>query len=450
MESKYRIAIVGSGPSGFFTADNLLRLCQDCEIDMFEKYPDPFGLVRRGVAPDNPKIRSVTKAFDDIAKNDRFAYFGNVEVGVDISLVELMDYYHAVVLASGMETSQRLCIPGEDLPGSYTASSIVGWYNCHPVYSSLNVYFSGERAVIIGMGNVALDVARILLKHWSDLQSTDISSKALKDLELSKINTVYIVGRRGPTQVKFRENELLALEEIPDLDIVVSQEDLELNIASQSEMENSISIQRIYKWFLQFAQREIKHQKKLHFLFYRYPIRIIGNGGVEGIVFEKTQLVGEPFQQKAVGTGVVEKLDCDYVIASIGYRGNIIPGVPYDERSGTIPNIQGRVYDGQEIRKGLYVVGWAKRGPVGLIGHNKPDSAETAKCVLEDLPSLGTKEIRSREDLIRLLENKGIRYVTFEEWKKVDEMEIQLGTHVGKVRERFRSKFEILKFLEKM
>ncbi|MGC8739391.1 MAG: NADP oxidoreductase [Candidatus Hydrogenedens sp.] len=437
METKYRIGIIGSGPSGFFSAEHILRLHPDCEIDMYERYPDPFGLVRKGVAPDNPNIRNVSKAFDIIAENKRFAYFGNVDVGIDITLAELQNYYDAIIIACGMETSQRLEIPGEDLAGSYTASSIVGWYNCHPVYHSLDIKLEGKRAVIIGMGNVALDVARILCRPVSELSKTDISNHAIKVLGESKLKEVYIVGRRGPTQAKFKENELLSLEEVGDTDIIIEPSELEINESSREEMTNHPSIQRMFEYFKKFSMNKVQKNRQIYFTFLRSPIRIVGDGKVEQIMFEKNVLEGLPYKQRAVGTGIIEKMDCDYVISSIGYRGNRFPGLPYDETKGVIPNRNGRVVKNDEIVPGIYVTGWIKRGPVGLIGHNKPDSLETVKNLLDDLSQLKENKQGSREDVIKLLKSKNIQFINYDDWKRIDSSEIERGKIIRKIRERF-------------
>ncbi len=444
----YRIGIVGSGPSGFFSAEHLLRMCNDCEVDIFERYYDPFGLVRKGVAPDNPKIREVSKAFDNIANNPRFAYFGNVDVGKDISIQELLNYYDAIIIACGMETSQRLGIPGEDLPGSYTASSIVGWYNCHPVYKSLDINLNVKTVVIVGMGNVALDVARILLRKVEQLKPTDISIPALEELASSKIEEVYIVGRRGPAQAKFKENELLMLNELSDVDIIVNPEELKLNEASKKEVESNPSIERMGKFFNEFGGTERKKSKAIHFLFYRTPIRIIGNGKVEEIVFEKNKLIGEPFNQKVEGTGQIDTIPCGMVVASIGYRGNIIPGVPFDDRKGIIPNDKGRVVRNGEVLKRIYVTGWIKKGPIGLIGHNRSDSLETVTNLLEDLPTLERCKYPKREDVINYLKSKNIQFITYSDWKKIDEYEIQKGKMKGKIRDRIYSLDEVWRILE--
>lgn len=446
---KYRIGIVGSGPSGFFSAEHLLRMCEECEIDMFERYFDPFGLVRKGVAPDNPKIREVTKAFDNVAKNERFAYFGNVEIGKDISIGEMLNFYDAIILACGMETSQRLGIPGEDLPGSYTASSIVGWYNCHPVYRSLDIALEGRVAVIVGMGNVALDVARILLRATEELRPTDISNEALEKLEKSKIEEVYIVGRRGPAQAKFKENELQTLKGLSNIDIIVREEELTLNEASIKEVENNVSVKRVVEFFKEYTNLRRKNSKAIHFLFYRTPVRINGRGKVEEIVFEKNRLVGEPFNQKSEGTGVVDNIRCDMVISSIGYRGNILPGIPFDEIKGIIPNEKGRVVRNGRILERIYVTGWIKRGPVGLIGHNRADSLETVGCLLEDLPKLERCTIPNREEFIKFLNHKGIKFITYSDWKKIDEYEQRQGKLKGKLRERICSIDEVWEILGK-
>ena len=442
---KYRIGVVGSGPSGFFSTEHILRLHPDCEIDIYERYPDPFGLVRKGVAPDNPNIRNVSKAFDLIASNERVAYFGNVDVGIDITLSELQNYYDTIILACGMETSQRLGIPGEDLPGCFTASSVVGWYNCHPVYHSLNIKLDGERVVIIGMGNVALDVARILCRPVSELSKTDISNIAIDVLRKSKVKEVHIIGRRGPAQAKFKENELLSMEEVGDTDIIIDPSELELNEISKEEINNNLSTQRMFEFFKKFATNNPQKRRQIYFSFLKSPIRILGNGKVEQVMFERNALEGPVNNQKSIGTGIIEKLDCSFVISCIGYKGNRFPGLPYDENKGIIPNKNGRVVKNMEIVSGLYVTGWIKRGPIGLIGHNKPDSLETVKNMLEDLKQKQKHKNISREDIIQLLKSKNINFITYEEWKKIDSSEIKRGELMGKIRDRFCTPEEMLK-----
>ncbi len=442
---KYRIGVVGSGPSGFFSTEHILRLHPDCEIDIYERYPDPFGLVRKGVAPDNPNIRNVSKAFDLIASNERVAYFGNVDVGIDITLSELQNYYDTIILACGMETSQRLGIPGEDLPGCFTASSVVGWYNCHPVYHSLNIKLDGERVVIIGMGNVALDVARILCRPVSELSKTDISNIAIDVLRKSKVKEVHIIGRRGPAQAKFKENELLSMEEVGDTDIIIDPSELELNEISKEEINNNPSTQRMFEFFKKFATNNPQKRRQIYFSFLKSPIRILGNGKVEQVMFERNALEGPVNNQKSIGTGIIEKLDCSFVISCIGYKGNRFPGLPYDENKGIIPNKNGRVVKNMEIVSGLYVTGWIKRGPIGLIGHNKPDSLETVKNMLEDLKQKQKHKNISREDIIQLLKSKNINFITYEEWKKIDSSEIKRGELMGKIRDRFCTPEEMLK-----
>ncbi len=448
-ERKYRIAIIGSGPSGFFAAEHLFRLNKVCEVDMYERYPDPFGLVRRGVSPDSPKIRNVSRAFDLIAQNQRFAYFGNVDVGVDISLEELRRFYDVIILACGMETSQRMGIPGEDLPGCYTASAIVGWYNCHPVYHSLNIKLDEERAVIVGMGNVALDVARILCRPVNELYSTDISNKTIETLKNSKLKEIFIVGRRGPAQTKFKENELLAMEDIGDTDIIINPDELKLNRTSQEEVDSNSSLQRIFKIFSKFACNKPKKSKQIYITFLKTPIRIVGNGKVEQIMLEKNILEGPKNRQYPVGTSNIEMLSCNYVISCVGYRGNKFPGIPFDETRGIIPNKNGRVIKNDEIIPGIYVTGWIKRGPVGLIGHNKPDSLETVQNLLEDIPNLRPCLYPSRDDLIQFLNTNGINFITYEEWKKIDAVEIEKGKKLGKIRDRFCISEEMLKVISK-
>jgi ferredoxin--NADP+ reductase len=435
-----RIAIVGSGPGGFYAAEALLAAPAPVEVDMFEALPAPFGLVRYGVAPDHEKIKNITARYEKTAAQPGFAFFGNVVVGRDVTVEELRRYYHAVIFACGAQTDRRLGVPGEDLPGSYTATEFVAWYNAHPDYRERTFDLTHERVVVIGQGNVAVDVARILCKTVDELKDTDIAAHALEELARSRVREVWMVGRRGPVQAAFTPPEIKELGELSDCDTVVDLGELELNEASRAELEvlKWRDAQKNYELLAKLADRTARGAgRRLRIAFYRGPKAIEGERRVEAIVLERNQLTGEPGAQRASGTGVTERIECGAVFRSVGYRGVPIAGVPFDEKAAVFPNVEGRITRDGAVVPGLYAVGWIKRGPSGVIGTNKPDSFETVKHVLADAPSLPRPAEASREAVARLLESRGVCPVSYEDWKRIDAAETARGAAVGKPREKF-------------
>jgi len=439
-----RVVIVGSGPGGFYAAEALLASeAPRVEVDMIEALPAPFGLVRYGVAPDHPKIKTIIARYEKTAEHASFAFLGNTEVGRDLSVDELRRFYDAVVFASGAQTDRRLGIPGEDLPGSYTATEFVAWYNGHPAYQDRVFDLSCDCAVVIGQGNVAVDVARILAKTTDELAQTDITAQALDVLAESKLREIRMVGRRGPVQAAFTPVELKELGELADADVVVDARDLELNDASRAEIE-------VLKWrdarknvdiLREFAAREpAGKSRRLVIPFFRSPKEFRGHE----LVLEHNALSGEAGSQKAAGTGVLETVACGALFRSVGYRGIPIAGVPFDERAGIIPNVEGRVVENGSPVAGLYVVGWIKRGPSGVIGTNKPDASETVKHLLADAPSLAAASEPSREAVLDLLASRGVRVVSYAQWRAIDAAEVARGAAVGKPREKFVDVDEML------
>ncbi len=439
-----RVAIVGSGPSGFYAAEGLLASqTPRVEVDMIEALPAPFGLVRYGVAPDHPKIKTIIARYEKSAENPSFAFLGNTEVGRDISVDELRRYYDAIVFASGAQTDRRLGIPGEDLPGSYTATEFVAWYNGHPAYQDRAFDLSCDCAVVIGQGNVAVDVARILAKTTDELAQTDITARALEVLAESKLREIRMVGRRGPVQGAFTPVELKELGELKDADVVVDPHDLELNDASRAEIE-------VLKWrdakknveiLREFAARPLSGKaRKLVIPFYRSPKEF----RVDELLLEHNTLTGDAGAQRAVGTGHVETVACGALFRSVGYRGIPIAGVPFDEKAGIVPNLEGRVVKDGEPVPGLYVVGWIKRGPSGVIGTNKPDANETVKHLLADSPALAPAPEPSREAVLELLAARDVRVVSYAQWRAIDAAEVARGAVAGKPREKFVDVDEML------
>ena len=444
-----RVAIIGSGPSGFYAADPLLKSDRVCLVDMFDRLPTPFGLVRGGVAPDHPKIRSVTKVYERIADRPGFRFFGNVTIGKDLLVPELRQHYDAIIFAHGAETDRGLGIQGEDLPGSYTATSFVGWYNGHPDYRDAQFDLSQEVAVIVGVGNVAMDVARVLAKTVDELKTTDIAAHALEALAESKVRAIHVIGRRGPAQAAFTPLELKEMGHLAACQPVVDPKSLELGPLCQEELSDN-NKRRNLELLAEYAAAEDRGApRKMYFRFLESPLEIGGNGRVESILLGKNRLEGaEPFKQWAASTGESEALPCGLVFRSIGYKGIPMPDVPFDTKRGVIPNFEGRVTDGAGIVPGLYAAGWIKRGPSGIIGTNKPDSLETVERLWEDLPSLRPCPERDPDAIVRLLDAGAVRYVTMEDWRAIDAAEQARGATTGKPRERFTRIDEMLDALQ--
>jgi ferredoxin--NADP+ reductase len=442
-----RVAIVGSGPSGFYAAEALFESEAEVLVDMFDQLPAPFGLVRYGVAPDHGKIKNVIKVYEKTASNPAFSFFGNVNVGINITLDELRRFYDAIIFASGAQSDRHLGIPGEDLAGSHAATEFVAWYNGHPDYVDRTFDLSCETAIVVGVGNVAVDVARILAKTAEELEHTDISEHALEVLAESKIRHVHLVGRRGPVQAKFTPQELKELGELGSCDLVLEENALELNPESQAELDDPKNSQarKLMKLLRGFAARPAPSKPKRLFLhFLESPIEIVGDGRVSRVILERNALTGDPGNQKSSGTGKTESLDCGIIFRSVGYRGIPIPGVPFHERWGVIPNEDGRVIDDGKPVPGLYTSGWIKRGPSGIIGTNKPDSIATVRALLADLKTLEPCPDRDSRRLRDLLETNGVRIVDYETWKKIDAAEIERGKAKGKPREKFATVEEML------
>ncbi len=449
-ERPLRVAIIGSGPSGFYAAAPLQKSEVVCTIDMFDRLPTPFGLVRGGVAPDHPKIRNVTKVYEKTALEEGFRFFGNVMVGRDISIEELRMYYDAIIFACGAETDRRLGIPGEDLPGSYTATSFVGWYNGHPDYRHLPFDLTGEVAMVVGVGNVAMDVARVLAKTVDELKSTDIAQHALEALAESKIREIHIVGRRGPVQAAYTSAELKEMGELDDCEPVVNPEDLVLNPVSEQELTDNTK-RRNMELLHEYANRKpnLSKKRRMHFRFLESPVEIQGADKVTSVLMVKNELTGdEPFMQRAKATSNTFEFPCDIIFRSIGYRGVAILGVPFDENMGLMPNVEGRIVENGEVLAGMYAVGWIKRGPSGIIGTNKPDSLETVTKLLEDVESLPSCPQPDSNAVIQLLQSRGVRVVDMDGWSKIDAAEIERGKLFGKPRERFTAIAEMLEVLD--
>ena len=444
-QNPLRVAIVGSGPAGFYAAAALLKAGRKTgrlvTVDMLERLPAPFGLVRYGVAPDHPKIKQVIDKYVVTARDPAFHYLGNVELGKDLSIDELLQSYHAVIICTGAATDRRLDIPGEELNGSHAATAFVGWYNAHPDFCDCTFDLSQEAAVIVGHGNVAVDVCRILASTTDELKHTDIAEHALNALANSRIRDIYMIGRRGPAQAKFGHVELRELGGLMDVDLVVDRKDLVLNPASELELSDRSTreSQKNLRKLKEFACRTIGTGRcRLHIRFLESPVELMGDEQVNGIVLEKNKLEGEPFHQKARGTGERFELGAGLVFRSIGYHGVPIAGLPFDLRNGIIPNELGKVLDEhQRVVPGLYTAGWIKRGPVGLIGNNRADATQTVNALLADVDKSDLEPKPGGQALLPLLAERGVRIVDYTDWERIDTAEIERGKAKGKPREKF-------------
>ena len=452
-DNPLRIAIVGSGPSGFYSTEALIRSELTVKVDMFERLPSPYGLVRSGVAPDHQKLKQAIQVYAKIAEQPEFNFIGNVTVGKDISIAELCTTHHAVIFTYGAETNRRLGISGDDLPGSHTATEFVGWYNGHPDYRDRIFDLSHETAVIIGQGNVAADVSRILAKNVDELKHTDIAEHALAVLAESNIKNIYIIGRRGPAQAKFASKEIKEFGELAICDPLVDPDELLLNSESENELrdKSNSGSKKNYDILSKYSSLPTSNkQRQCHFTFLKSPIKIIGDGRVEKIILEKNKLTGDPMRQSARGTGQTIELETGLVFSSIGYRGLSMPGVPFNDDWGVLPNSDGRIVDADnKPLPQLYCAGWIKRGPTGIIGTNRADSVATVAALLEDVKNMDADEHKNgAEGVYQILDNKGIRHISFAEWKKIDQKELERGLPNAKPREKFTYIKEMLALLD--
>jgi ferredoxin/flavodoxin---NADP+ reductase len=428
--TRYRVAIIGAGPSGFYAAEALLRSGQSVSVDMYERLPVPHGLVRFGVAPDHPRLKQVTKVFDRIAGMDNFHFFGGIEIGETLSIGALRSCYHAVVIATGASVSRALGVPGEQLPGSHQAADFVAWYNGHPEYRHHVFDLSAERAVIIGHGNVALDVARILAKTADELKQTDIAAHALDALAASRVRDIYLVGRRGPDQTRFAAKELQEFAELTNCDPIA-----ELGRFAEPATESSLDDEAAaaFTMLQSFAKTTSTKRRRCVFLFNLAPLAITGDGRAQRMLFRRQDGRGVG-NGDGLGDGpgsASVAIDCDLVFSSIGRLTAPISGVPYDKTRGVHANVEGRVVVDAAPLPGLYVCGWGKRGPQGTIGTNRACSVETVGHILADLPRLDDPPVHPDSLLGRLP-----RYADYPGWERIDAEELARGRPKGKPREK--------------
>jgi ferredoxin--NADP+ reductase len=423
--STLKVAVVGSGPAGFYTADALLK-SEDpqVEVDVIDRLPTPWGLVRLGVAPDHENIKAVSRAFEKTAARPGFRVFGNVEVGSTIAHEELLELYDAVVYTVGAQTDRRLGIPGEDLPGSWPATAFVAWYNGHPDFQDLEFDLAAERVVVIGNGNVAIDCARMLALTQDELATTDTIDEAADAIVASPVREILMLGRRGPVQAAFTPPELKELGELAGAEPVVDPADLVLDAASEAELEaDRERARRNYDLLQEYAARAPEGKpRRIVLRFLVSPVAILGDERVEAVEIVRNELVADEGRIVARPTGETETIACGLVLRSVGYKGVALPGVPFDERSGTMPNERGTVAGAGRT----YCAGWIKRGPSGVIGTNKKDATETVEVLLADARA-GKLAAPAPRDLAEALDAKGARYVEYEGWQAIDAAERSAG-----------------------
>jgi ferredoxin--NADP+ reductase len=418
---QYKVAIVGAGPAGYFAAQALQNLQTEelqFSIDMIERLPTPWGLVRSGVAPDHPKIKTVAKVFEKVANEPNFRLFANVELGSDLTIEQLKEKYDAVVIATGSAVGKKLGIPGEDLPGSMSAATFVPWYNAHPDFKDEDIDLSSETAVVIGAGNVAMDVARMLALEPSELDPTDTADHAIDALKESAVRTVVISARRGPEHAAFTSPELRELPKLEHTNVIMEKSDIEAAIARAGDTPEKDVKSNLDAMLLISEKEATSHERTMKFQFLATPLEVKGSGRVEEVVFQKT------------GTDETFSVKCGLVITAIGYEAASLEGIPYEK--GKVVNIDGRV------NENVYVVGWAKRGPSGVIGTNKSDAADVMKLLVEDL-----KDPKNSGDVTDVITHN--RVVTQQHWQAINEAEVAAGELVGKPRRKSVAREDLLK-----
>ncbi|SDU55921.1 ferredoxin--NADP+ reductase [Amycolatopsis keratiniphila] len=433
MSRSLRVAIVGAGPAGIYAADILDKSDADVTIDLFERMPAPFGLIRYGVAPDHPRIKGIVTALHKVLDKPNIRLLGNVDYGTDLKLDDLRQFYDAVIFSTGAMADRALDIPGIDLDGSYGAADFVSWYDGHPDVPR-TWPLNATSVAVLGVGNVALDVARVLAKTADELLSTDIPDNVYQGLKASPVTDVHVFGRRGPAQAKFTPLELRELDHSPNVEVIVYPEDIEFDEGSIAALRASKQIDMVVKTLQEWAIRDQGDRpKRLHLHFLHSPCEIVGEDGkVTGLRTERTELTGDG---NVRGTGEFHDWDVQAVYRAVGYLSSHLPEIPFDHTTGTVPNQAGRVLDiDEEQVPGVYVTGWIKRGPVGLIGHTKGDAAETIASLLADADNLTAPAVEDPDAILGFLTERGVPFTTWEGWGKLDAHEKSLGVPHGRER----------------
>jgi ferredoxin/flavodoxin---NADP+ reductase len=437
-----RVAVVGSGPAGIYAAAALTR-SDGVTVDVLDRLPAPYGLVRYGVAPDHVKMKSVDVALRKVLEQPSVRFLGNVDVGLDVTLDELRRHYDAVIFATGAAVDRRLDVPGEDLTGSFSATDFVAWYSGHPDAELDRFALNARRVVVIGVGNVAVDVARVLSKTAAELSPTDVPGHVLEVLEASAVEEVIMVGRRGPAQAKFTTKELRELGELANADVLVDPAELELDEPTEAMVQADGTLRRNLEVLRDWAGRMPEGRpRRLRLRFWLRPVEVLGVDAVSGVRFERSLLVDGG---RLVGTGDTTDLPADMVLRSVGYRGLPLPGLPFDERASVVPHDRGRVLTEGGPLPGVYVAGWVKRGPIGVIGTNKSDATDTVAALLADAPDLPRARERDPDALPALLLDRGVRAVEWAGWEAIDAAERDLGAARGCPRVKIADRATLLR-----
>jgi ferredoxin--NADP+ reductase len=443
MTRPLRVAIIGAGPAGIYAADILDKSDAEVHIDLFERMPAPFGLIRYGVAPDHPRIKGIVNALHKVLDRPGIRLLGNIDYGTDLKLDDLREFYDAVIFATGASADRNLNIPGIDLPGSHGAADFVSWYDGHPDVAR-TWPLEAKSVAVLGVGNVALDVARILAKTADELLSTEIPPNVYEGLKASPVTDVHVFGRRGPAQAKFTPMELRELDHSPNVEVIVDPEDIEFDEGSIAAIRSSKQVDMVVKTLQEWAIRdEGDRPKRLHLHFFHSPTEVLGGDKVTGLRTERTELTGDGSVR---GTGEFRDWDVQAVYRAVGYLSSELPEIPFDHAAGTVPNEAGRVLDldGEHV-PGVYVTGWIKRGPVGLIGHTKGDAAETIGNLLVDAQALQPAQQRDQDAILQFLDERGIPYTTWDGWGKLDAHEKALGEPQGRERVKVVERDEMVR-----
>jgi len=437
-----KVAVIGSGPAGVYSAGALTQQ-GDVLVDVFDRLPCPYGLVRYGVAPDHPKIKSISAALEKVLEHPAVRFLGNVEVGTQITLEELHRFYDALIFANGAMVARRLGVPGENLAGSFAATEFVAWYCGHPDEPIDRFTLQARSVAVIGAGNVALDVTRILAKLADDLHDTDMPGQVLRVLEHSRVQDIHLIGRRGPAQAKFTTPLLREIGELSNADVIVHPDELLLDETSRETLATDSGARRNFEVLQQWAERPPSGRpRRVHVRFMLRPVEVLGDVSLTGLRLERTRL---DRTGQASGTGEMSTVDASMILCATGHRGLSIPGIPFDEKTGVIPNDGGRVLRAGSAAPGDYVAGWIKRGATGVIGTNKHDAKETVTALLADLPSLPLAPVRDPDAVLHLLAERGVDVVTWQGWSAIELAEADLGRAQGRERAKIADREALLR-----
>jgi ferredoxin--NADP+ reductase len=427
-----RVAVIGAGPAGIYAADTLVNDHRDARVDVFDRLPAPYGLVRYGVAPDHPRIKEIVKALRRVLSRDEIRFIGNVHYGTDVKLTDLRQFYDAVIFSTGARADRHLDIPGIELPGSYGAADFVSWYDGHPDVPR-DWPLDAKNVAVLGAGNVALDIARILAKPAEEQLVTEIPGNVYRGLALNQATDVHVFARRGPAQIKFTPMEFRELSHSPSIDVIVHPEGFEIDEGSQKAISSSKSTKLVVDTLMRYLEKPATGApRRIHVHLCQAPVAILGTDRVEGLRTERTELTGNG---NVRGTGQFVDTPVEAVYRAVGYLSSHLADLPFDHVAGVVPHDRGRVLDMDGVMMdGTYVTGWIKRGPIGLIGHTKSDAAETVTSLLADLPGLARPETSDPDAILAHLSAGGIDYTTWQEWERLDAHEVSLGQAQGRAR----------------